>query len=241
LVCCTAILTCRNSRAPTAPWIPRHAPWPEQEVSYYDVLKNDTLAGRSTYQVRLTEFNRTPVYEITGINSSVSGPASTIHDSAVALLTRDSLKSVRTFQTRNALVRQDTVISRYDKGAVTVTTKTGSRVLPVSSNTFDNSILVIAVRAFDLKPGAKYLLTSLATFGPWTKPADLEVLGDDTVTVPAGNFFCRKVLLELAGWTMQLWYERDIPHRYVKFENKNNLSVAVLTRYEPAESLPARP
>jgi hypothetical protein len=221
-------VSCRKPKSAEA-WIPRHAPWSDGEVSSYDVLKDDSIVGQSVYSIRATEIRDRRAWEILGVNSSADGG---LHDSVAATLSYDELKSLGSIQVRNMIARLDTVVSRYDREKVVITARAGqAQSLPVSANTFDNSILVIVIRALDLKPDARFLLTSVASFGPWTKPADVQVLGEDTVTVPAGRFACRKVALQLAGWTMNLWYERDAPYRYIKFENRNNNSTAVLTGY----------
>jgi hypothetical protein len=130
-------------------------------------------------------------------------------------------------------VRTDTVMSSYERGKVNLVTNGGRALkLDAPANTFDNSIIVMAIRSLDLKPGAKYSLNSLASFAPWVKPAEVEVLGLDTVVVPAGRFVSHKVALGITGYRLYLWYENDGAKRYVRFENPTNNSSAVLTRYE---------
>jgi hypothetical protein len=209
--------------------IPRHANWQDPEVSTYSVMKGDTVVGQSVFTIRSADLAGKRVWEITGVNSS---SAQGLHDSVTATLSFEDLKSLGSFQVRNAGSRLDTVVSRYAPGTVQIKASGGqSQTLVVSANAFDNSILIAAIRSLDLKPGAHYLLTSVASFAPSTKPADVQVLADDTVSVPAGRFSCRKVSLEIAGWPMNLWYEREAPYRYIKFENTVNNSSAVLTNY----------
>jgi len=225
---CLISFSCRRSKA-NEPWISRHAPWSDGEVSTYDVLKGDTIVGKSVYTIRSAETGGRQVWEIVGVNSSESGG---LHDSIAAALSFDELKSLSSFQVRDAIARLDTVVSSYAGSKVKVTARAGqTQTLPISANTFDSSILLMAIRTLDLRPDAHYLLTSVSSFVPWTKPADVQVLGDETVKVPSGEFACRKLALQIAGMTMNLWYERDAPHRYVKFENRNNNSTAVLTTY----------
>jgi hypothetical protein len=221
-------------------WIPKHADWPDGETSYYDVLRNDTVTGKTVFRIFETQLAGKPVYEIAGVNTALAEGITVLHDSIGAILTRDSLRSLSAFQVRNRMSGQDTIISRYEPavraGKVILTSNGGrTQTLAAPDNTFDNSILMMAIRALDLKPGAHYLLTSVASFGPWTKPADVEVTGEETITVPAGEFACHKVTLQIAGYTLGLWYERREPHRYVRFENRGNNSVAVLTGYEIAD------
>jgi len=233
---------CPRPKQSPQPWLTRHAHWPDGEVSRYDVLRADTVVGQAIIRVRHDREQGQPAYAVISVNSSVTpgrleGQVSNLplllHDSIAAWLTADSLKPLRSFQIRNLLNRQDTVVSIYQAGKVTVTANgsfTGTLAAP--ENTFDNSILVMAIRSLELAPGAHYALTSLAAFGPWTKPADVDVEGEELVTVPAGTFACYKLNLEIAGYALNLWYEKAEPRRYVRFENRSNNSVAVLTGYE---------
>jgi hypothetical protein len=221
-------VACPKRPKPEA-WIPRHAHWQDGEVSTYDVLKGDTVVGRTVFSIRSADLDGKRVWAVTGVNSS---SAQGLHDSVFATLSFDDLRSLSSYQIRSVSGRLDTVVSRYAPGTVQIKAGDGqSQTLVVPVNAFDNSILVAAIRSLDLKPGAHYLLTSVASFGPWTKPADVQVLADDTVSVPAGKFTCHKVSLEIAGWPMNLWYEREAPYRYIKFENTVNNSSAVLTDY----------
>ncbi len=229
VACCLLLWVACPKRRPAEAWIPRHANWQDPEVSTYNVMKGDTVVGQSVFTIRSADLTGKRVWEITGVNSS---SAQGLHDSVTATLSFDDLKSLGSFQVRNAGSHLDTVVSRYASGTVQIKASGGqSQTLVITANAFDNSILIAAIRSLDLKPGAHYLLTSVACFAPSTKPADVQVLADDTVSVPAGKFACRKVSLEIAGWPMHLWYEREAPYRYVKFENTVNNSSAVLTTY----------
>lgn len=200
-------------------------------------MRNDTVTGHATFRVGSRELRTGRACEIACVNRAVVGDMEVLHDSISALLTADSLIPISSFQIRKSFSRTDTVISRYDRGRVSLATNGGKKLaLDAPPNTFDNSILVMAIRALDMKPGARYALNSLASFAPWVKPADVEVLGLDTTTVPAGKYVCHKVALEIAGHRLFLWYDTSAAKRYIRFENPAGNSSAVLTR----QSAPGR-
>jgi hypothetical protein len=226
---------CRRLTAPRTAWLPRHAPWPDNETSCYDVLRSDTIVGRAVIHVRREPEENRPAYCIVSVNRNAEPGIGRLllHDSIAAWLSADSLIPLRSYQVRNRLSQQDTVVSVYQPGRVSLTLAgRATRVLDAPSNTFDNSILVTAIRTLELVPGAHYALTSLAVFGPWTKPVDIDVEGEETVTVPAGTFPCYRLGLQIAGFKLHLWYEKNEPRRYVRFENASGSSVAVLTSYQ---------
>jgi hypothetical protein len=191
--------------------------------------------GQTVLQISSCSLAQQPVYEFTCVNDARAGDLLLLHDSIAAYLTRDSLNPISGSQIRTSMARSDTVATTYDAGKVAVTTGGKKQMLDAPNNTFDASILVMAIRALEFSPGAKYALTSLSSFGPWIKPADVEVLGEDTVKVPAGQFVSWKLMLEIAGYKLYLWYEKAAPRRYVRFENPANNSSAVLTGYEAAQ------
>lgn len=229
----------RKTTAPETRWIPRQPPWPNYEVSHYAVLREQETTGVTTVSIRKLPHQPKPRYELIVVNNALVEGIQLLHDSIATLLTADSLKPVNAFQVRALPAKQETVISRYERQQVIVSGNQGkTAILPITDNTFDNSILLTAIRSLPLSPGASYLLTSVASFGPWTKPADIVVLREDTVTVPAGRFICYLVGLQIAGHSLKLWYEKAPPHRYIRFEHPVAHSSAVLTKYAvlpPAE------
>ena len=107
--------------------------------------------------------------------------------------------------------------------------------LPIDSPVYDNEEAVYVMRRLPLQVGYKTTLPILTTLGGTTIQVGLEVVGRETVEVPAGNFNCVKVHLSLVN--QDFWFSDDA-HRYVvKFEagpiNAQLTSVVTRTRGEP--------
>jgi hypothetical protein len=89
--------------------------------------------------------------------------------------------------------------------------------VPIDSPVYDNEEAMYAIRRLPLQAGYKTTLPILSTLGG-SAPMQigLEVLGKETVEVPAGKFECFKVHLGLVN--QDFWFSNDA-HRYlVKFE-----------------------
>ncbi len=105
-----------------------------------------------------------------------------------------------------------------DKGKVRET----KRDLPEPSETspdpgyYDDESLLWLVRGMDLREGyeATYQNVNAGTGG--TFPVDLKVEGQETVTVPAGEFTAWKIRIRTASVTQFVWVEASGSRRLVK-------------------------
>ncbi|MCL4241217.1 MAG: DUF3108 domain-containing protein [Dehalococcoidia bacterium] len=105
-----------------------------------------------------------------------------------------------------------------DKGKVRET----ERDLPEPSETspdpgyYDDESLLWLVRGMDLREGyeATYQNVNAGTGG--TFPVDLKVEGQETVTVPAGEFTAWKIRIRTASVTQFVWVEASGSRRLVK-------------------------
>jgi hypothetical protein len=107
--------------------------------------------------------------------------------------------------------------------------------IPIDSPVYDNEEAVYLMRRLPLQVGYKTTLPILTTLGGTTIQIGLEVVGRETVEVPAGKFNCFKV--HLGSVNQDFWFSDDA-HRYiVKFEagpvNAQLTSVVLRLRGEP--------
>jgi hypothetical protein len=86
----------------------------------------------------------------------------------------------------------------------------------VEGTVYDNEEAMHAIRRLPLQVGYKATLTVFTSLGGNVLPVGLEVVGKETVEVPAGKFDCFKV--RLSPVNQDFWFSADT-HRYlVKFE-----------------------
>jgi predicted Zn-dependent peptidase len=109
----------------------------------------------------------------------------------------------------------------YDGGKVT-----GEAQLPqqgekevdqeLVEGTLDSEMLELALRMLDLEEGADYTFPVYDVQGGGLVNAHTEVLGVETIEVPAGTFDTYKVEVQQGGQRYQVFLEVESPHRLVK-------------------------
>lgn len=111
------------------------------------------------------------------------------------------------------------VTAAYKTGEVEVTRvgKAQPAVIPVEGVVYDNEEAMHAMRRLPFQVGYKATMPIVATLGAATViPIGLEVVGKETVVVPAGTFDCFKVHLSVVN--QDFWFSADTHHYIVKFE-----------------------
>jgi hypothetical protein len=201
-------------------------PIPDGEYCRYRVLAlADSIGSYETF-VRhdwLGE-DELPVYDLIVVMRSATGKVPTTDSSFLYLYRRDlrPRSSFRFIRTGAAL---STTAANYSDKSVAVSSyisgQEGQRLLPATSRTFDIDQLTFLGRSlkFDGKKPVK-----VSVVNPMGPPAGGVVLdaeftlaGDESVTVPAGTFDCRKVLFRAGDSEIELWYEKFGTGRMVRY------------------------
>jgi hypothetical protein len=99
---------------------------------------------------------------------------------------------------------------------------------------FDRHTLDFALRGFDLGPDFKKRIR-LGVPEFMVINADLETIGEDTLTTPAGRFDCWKIRLNprviFTKMIFYFWIEKDYPHRFVKYSDSSGKNQILLIEY----------
>jgi hypothetical protein len=99
---------------------------------------------------------------------------------------------------------------------------------------FDRHTLDFALRGFDLGPDFKKRIR-LGVPEFMVINADLETIGEDTLTTPAGRFDCWKIRLNprviFTKMIFYFWVEKDYPHRFVKYSDSSGKNQILLIEY----------
>ncbi len=88
--------------------------------------------------------------------------------------------------------------------------------LPAGAIFADNSASLEVQRALPFAPGLATRLPVVVMRGEFI-PVDVDVEGEETVTVPAGSFATYRVKLSAGGMTQHAWYQKDAPRLLVKY------------------------
>lgn len=230
----------------------RLPPIPNGEVCSYRVLAGGDSVG--TYETGVTHewLGESPAYALLNVMRTATGGVATT-DSSLVLVSRAGLAPLSAFRfirTGEALV---TTAVNYgeESAAVSAFTSAGDeqqRLLPRDSLTFDTDQLVFLGRALKPAPDRQFAVKAVNPMGPplggALQPAVLQYGGDESVSVPAGSFDCRKVVLLAGGNEILLWYEKAGTGRLVRYEAPDaGLAMELLPPGpdEPVPELPPRP
>jgi len=196
----------------------RKPQWTDGEVTTYDVSVSGDSVGTLTYTIRETETDGEKSYEI-DIVTITEGTT----DHSVVTIKGDGLKPIRQARTLEMQGERSIVFANYssDKVSIEAETPQGRRNidLPIPKNVFDNEVIAVVLRTIPFEKGYRASLTSVAPISAVTAPMDVEVLGSEKITVPAGDFDCQKIKMKLAGREISLWYEKNAPQRMIKYED----------------------
>jgi hypothetical protein len=201
-------------------------PIPDGEACYYRVLAlSDSIGSYATF-VRhdwLGE-DKVPVFDLIVVMRTATGKVPTTDSSFLYVRRNDLLprSSFRFIRTGAAL---STTAATYSATSVAVSGYVSGqeqqRLFPVTTRTFDIDQLTFLGRSlkFDKRKPVK-----VAVVNPMGPPAGGVVMeaefapsGDESVTVPAGTFDCRKLTFRALDAEIELWYEKYGTSRLVKY------------------------
>lgn len=201
-------------------------PIPDGETSRYVLRAGDQPIGTTLVILSAGVFRDRPAwrFELITLTSS-SGIATT--DSSIVFVSRDSLRPLSSFRFLKVGPALTTTAVNYVREAAAITTfaagEETQRLLPFDRLTYDTEeLLFLFGRAIVLTKGRPVEFKAVSPMGP---PAGgglfacrAELLGEETVTVPAGTFDCRKVLFNIGPQPYLGWFEKAGPQRLVRYE-----------------------
>jgi tetratricopeptide (TPR) repeat protein len=109
-------------------------------------------------------------------------------------------------------------------------------IVKLDEAVFDNEEAMDVMRRLPLKAGYKAKIPVFSSLGGATVPIELEVVGEEEIEAPAGQFKCFKTKLNIMGQTF--WFSDDA-HRYlVKFEANGLIAqLASISQRKPGEAI----
>lgn len=214
-----AIAGCPKPAAPVGLKLDPPA-WAEQEIDQYAVIVADDTVGTHLVQVRRTEFEGVPALNLV-IETMVAAGGTDSHDSAWTMLRLDNLRpirSVRSIANTDFKLSVDVSYSDDSARALAMTPNGPQRTgIPLEPLDYDNDQLTTLIRALPLTAAEPVAFNTVIGVGGTKVPAEVTLIGNETVTVAAGTFDCRHVRLAIAGQSIDIWYETAGLRRMVSY------------------------
>ncbi len=191
---------------------------PDHEMSVYRVLKRDGVAEHSTHRITCEDHERGPVYRIGTDSTSMVLMRSDLTPVSITRLADDGSVDWR-------------LLYRGDRVNYVFPGPRRNRVEKVDDNRYDVNAIAHVVRGFPFGEKDEVKL-KLVTMDRIVGVA-FKIVGEETASVPAGDFACYKVRVGLTGMKRRLykrkihfWVEKAAPHRMVMQEDEGVTEVA---------------
>ncbi|OYD16282.1 hypothetical protein CH330_03275 [candidate division WOR-3 bacterium JGI_Cruoil_03_51_56] len=197
---------------------------PDGETNTYRIMALNDSIGTYTTILEHTWIGEVPAFALTLITHSTTGKVATL-DSSFIYVSRNKLVPLSSFRFIRIGSVLTTTAANYGPGSVAVSTyragEEKQRLLPYTPKTFDNDELTFLGRALRLEPNKPAKLTILSPmghpFGGSVREAEFSYGGNEMVTVPAGSFDCRKLVLKTGVSEVEMWYEKSGTKRLIRY------------------------
>jgi len=195
--------------------------WAATEITQLRVIAGGDTVGDHIIQLHRVEHDGVPALNI--ITETMAGTADHItHDSAWVLVRLPNLRPVHSARRISNPEMDMTFELVYGREQVRVTALGPDGPegldLPFGPLDFDNEQVTTLIRALPLEPDEPFGFNIIIGAVGMKVPAELELIGNETVEVPVGTFECRRVRLTIAGQSVDIWYELDGLRRLVRYE-----------------------
>lgn len=209
------------------------APWQAGEISEYAITDvNGNYAGTARYVVQLADEQNNPDGWILQREITAQGASE-----RVTVAMNPSFRPITSVLVRTVGAREERVAATYNNSQVEMELTTAQNVttyqrVNVTSDVRDGNVLLPVVRALPLSAGYATRLNSFLPVVGRQETFTIEVVGDETVVVPAGSFTTWKVELTTNDQQTTAWFSQEAPFVLVQYVDGRNGGTLELTSFE---------
>ncbi len=187
------------------------------EINQYRLMINNAIVG--SYKLIYKSISE-PVIEIQAV-TEIKQAASISQDSVVLLLRPNNLKPIsssKTLSTSGTIIKSE-IKYHNKKASIKARLPQGEKSIdiPININTYDNDQVTTILRAIELNPNDEREINVVIGLSGTTVPLKIKLVGEDKIKVPAGEFDCNKYNLSVVGRNIDIWYEKALTKRMVKY------------------------
>ncbi|UCG43160.1 MAG: hypothetical protein JSU73_00670 [candidate division WOR-3 bacterium] len=205
-----------------SPRIPLSVPeLPDAETNRYVITIDGDTSGLHTSTLRKRTKHQRALLELTAL-TRIDVPEKQSHDSTWLMVQAHDLQPLEAFRqvTKADGIGGSVVYYQDGKAIVKSGTPLGPREaeLDVGPGVTDNDLLTPLLRAVDIPVGTELRLKLVVAMAATLTDATITRLEDESATVPAGTFDCRRFEVAVAGLSLIIWYENQGARRMVRYE-----------------------
>lgn len=189
------------------------------EINQYRLMIDTAIVG--SYKLIYKSISEPEsVIEIQAV-TEIKQAASISQDSVVLLLRPNNLKPIsssKTLSTSGTIIKSE-IKYHNKKASIKARLPQGEKSIdiPININTYDNDQVTTILRAIELNPNDEREINVVIGLSGTTVPLKIKLVGEDKIKVPAGEFDCNKYNLSVVGRNIDIWYEKALTKRMVKY------------------------
>jgi hypothetical protein len=208
-----------SSRSPTSSVSPlgfEAAPWGNGSTASYEWQQDASGAQIGTTQVAFSlsggVWTISEKDDITGLEQSF--------EMRIDAATLAPLGETKVITTADTTVDLET---KYENGTLSINAvvngKTQTASIDVPANAVDNDQLLMTLRALPFADGLTDTYTVIVAQSALKVDTTVSVVGQESVTVPAGTYDTWHVQISAAQAKQDVWYQVGSPHMLIEYDN----------------------
>jgi hypothetical protein len=220
-----ASLACglQPERPPPTADLPITIPWADQEQARYQLLdrKSEEEMGTGTLSVA----RQGDTYELSQSFQGTDGSS----DESTVTVDAQTLKPLSFHRTLMLKNQTEEVEGDYDaaKGVANITEVSGDEDRPVplrlGDHYYDNDTLLFLWRTIPFAEGYTAAFRTVLTGNATQKIVEIEIIGKEQITVPAGTFQAWKMESRSSGVKQFAWFADTPQHPLLQYNNSIQL------------------
>lgn len=192
--------------------------WKDGEIRTYSVIvKGDTI-GKTTYKIKYVKEG----YEI-DVLTEIESKGQKTSDHSIVTVEKNTLRPLKEERKISVgdLVYEVKAIYTQKNSKIKIKTPMGEKEtqIELSENSFDNETITMVLRNIPFKTGYKAKIYSIVPLSATSVPIEINVMENEIIKVPAGEFESRKINLKFAGREINIWYNEKSPREMIKYED----------------------
>ena len=197
---------------------------PDGEKTEYVILSAGRQTGTFSMTVQHVTFRDVPSYRLDLVARTRDGSGETT-DSSLVFVSRDGMVPLTSFRFITTGGATMTTAANYGDSSVAVSAYAQGgehqQLLPLGPRAYDADQLTVLGRVIQIQGRQPIDIQIVSPMGPPPGGAVLDgrlsFVGNEAARVPAGNFDCVKLLIEIGPQKVTAWYEKTGVHRMVRY------------------------
>lgn len=206
--------------------------WQNGETLQYDIIRDNQVIGKVRYTLFFDMDANMPVY-ILHLATNMKPDYRYFYDSSVVCFRRTDFSPVWTWQKVESDISYSVMTTRYRDNYADIWKETidGTESIRVKYKPpcYDNDMVLTVLRGLRFKYRKKYNFDAIIPLTTQKISNTVRQMAKTTITTSSGTYECNKIQLRYRNNIYYIFYERNEPHRLIRYQEKNANTTLDLT------------